>query len=424
MTSGIFVTGINTVAMIVAYPIHLHFLGYEQYGIWLLLATVLSFAHFGNLGVTTAVTKFVAEEVGRNNRVGAERYLFNASAILLVVGFLILLLLIVFKTYIAALFGLTDENETVVILLLPRIGILTVYLLFTQVLNAGLAGIGRLDITNYIQSGARIANVIVATILYALGQGIESLIVAYFCSYLVIHISSIFFFRSKAGIRFMKARYIDLACVKRLLSFGGRVVIGQILQLLISPFNKLLLSRYAGVTVIPIYEVGYSSILLIASFLETSFRPLMPEMSRLSATAVTTVTTRITSISKKALYLVSLVGFPTYLFLFALAPALFRLWLRSSFDNNIPYMFRVMLVGSLIYLYGMPANNLLLALGRVNHCLIARCLQALTNVVVAIVGLACLSPSHLPAQVAYAVAGGMISWSFYSISAKRYTLQG
>ena len=66
MASGVVVTVINAVAMMVAFPIYLHFLGYEKYGVWLVLATVLSFAQLGNLGIGQAVMKLVAEEYGRD----------------------------------------------------------------------------------------------------------------------------------------------------------------------------------------------------------------------------------------------------------------------------------------------------------------------------------------------------------------------
>ena len=51
MVSGVAATVLNTVVLAVAYPIYLHFLGYETYGVWLILATVLTFAQLSNLGI-------------------------------------------------------------------------------------------------------------------------------------------------------------------------------------------------------------------------------------------------------------------------------------------------------------------------------------------------------------------------------------
>ena len=47
--------------MLIAYPVYLGFLGYEKYGLWLTLATVLSFSQLGKLGINHAVIKVVAE---------------------------------------------------------------------------------------------------------------------------------------------------------------------------------------------------------------------------------------------------------------------------------------------------------------------------------------------------------------------------
>ena len=49
--SGVATSVVNVVLLAIAFPLYLHFLGYEKYGVWLVLATVLSFAQLGNLGI-------------------------------------------------------------------------------------------------------------------------------------------------------------------------------------------------------------------------------------------------------------------------------------------------------------------------------------------------------------------------------------
>jgi hypothetical protein len=62
MASGTVTTAINAVVMVIAYPIYLRFLGYEKYGVWLILATVLIFVQSGNPSINQAITKLVAEQ--------------------------------------------------------------------------------------------------------------------------------------------------------------------------------------------------------------------------------------------------------------------------------------------------------------------------------------------------------------------------
>ena len=95
MASGVLATVINVVAMAVAFPVYLHFLGYETYGVWLVLATVLSFAQLGNLGIGQAITKLVAEEHGRADIEGIQRYVTTALALLCLSGTVALIVILV-----------------------------------------------------------------------------------------------------------------------------------------------------------------------------------------------------------------------------------------------------------------------------------------------------------------------------------------
>lgn len=86
MVSGVVATVVNVVVLSIAYPVYLHFLGYETYGVWLILATVLTFAQLGNLGIGSAIMKLVAEEYGRGDIEGIQRYVTTALALLCLSG--------------------------------------------------------------------------------------------------------------------------------------------------------------------------------------------------------------------------------------------------------------------------------------------------------------------------------------------------
>ena len=68
MTSGMAMAVINIAIQLAMYPIYLHYLGYEKYGVWLILATILSFIQLrGNFGIKLAATKLVAEDHSKGN---------------------------------------------------------------------------------------------------------------------------------------------------------------------------------------------------------------------------------------------------------------------------------------------------------------------------------------------------------------------
>jgi len=379
MFSGVAVTVLNAAVLAVAYPIYLHFLGYEKYGVWLVLATVLSLAQLGDLGISQAIMKLVAEEYGRGNIEGIQQYVTSAVAILTAVGAVALVVVVALRTQIVGAFKLTGENAQMVSWLLPYIACLSMYVIVVHALNATLSGLGRMDLANCTQSAGRIAAVTTASALLYAGHGIESLLIGHIVSYVLIHVLSVVLIWRVAHIRLLRIRNLSRQRCKRLLRFGVGVCGGSLLNMLLSPFNKLMLSRYAGVSTIPVYEIAYNGSMQVRAVIAAGLRALMPEVSRLGANMTTRVRDRISRLNHGGLKLVFLVGAPVYAGLFAVSTSLFRIWLGRSFTEALPDAFRVMLIATFLSLICVPAYYTLLGLGRVRQCFYSQAMQTATN---------------------------------------------
>ncbi len=385
MASGTLTMVINTVVMIIAFPVFLHFLGYEKYGVWLVLATVLSFAQLGDLGIGPAIVKLVAEEHGRNDIKGVQRYITTALAMLCISGTVVLSVILVFKTQITMFFKLSDENARMVLWLLPYIGILSVYVFMVQALNAVLSGLGRMDLANYIQSAGRVVIVVVAGILLYNGRGIESLLIGYVTSYVLVHIASLVCIRRIARIRLLRMDNLDVHRGRGLLRFGSALLGGSIMVMLFDPFNKLMLSRYAGVSTIPIYDIAYRGSKQVRALIETGLRPLMPEISRIGANMTTYARNRITQLNRRAIRLIFLFGVPLYAGLIILLTPLLKFWLREQFVNELPIVFRIMLIGTFLSLFSVPAYYTLLGLGMVRYTLMSQIVSSAVNALIVLI---------------------------------------
>jgi O-antigen/teichoic acid export membrane protein len=268
-------------------------------------------------------------------------------------------------------FKLSDENAKMVLWLLPYIGILSIYVFMVQVFEAVLSGLGRMDLTNYIQSVGRVVAVIVAAVLLYAGQGIESLLIASIASYLIIHIAYIVCIWRIAHIRFLQVSNFDVYRCKRLLHFGGAVFSGSLISMLFNPFNKLMLSRYVDVSAVPIYEIAYQCAVQIRALLETALRPILPEISRLSGLATIVSAERIRTINRRLIKFILWYGSPFYVLLFLASGILMRVWLRENYNGTLLLPFRLILLGSFLNLMAVPAYHTLLGLGKVRNSIIS-----------------------------------------------------
>ncbi len=384
MASGMVTTVVNIAVMAAGYPIYLHFLGYEKYGVWLILAVVLTFAQLGDLGINPAITKLVAEEYGRKNVEGIQCYITTALAMLCLSGIIVLATVLIFKLQIIALFKLSSENAKLAAWLLPYIGILSIYIFIVNVFNAMLSGLGRMDLANYIQTASKVIAVAVATVLLYSGRGIESMIVSSAVSYLFIQVVSIICVRKMISIRILHISNLNAQCGQRLLHFGGAVFGSSLISMLLSPFNKLMLSRYTGVSSVPIYEIAFTGSMQVRGLFETALRALMPEISNIGANMTIQAKNRISQLNSRAMKLILIFGIPIYGVLAIFAPLLLRIWLGGKFTETLPGAFRIMLLGTFLSLLGVPAYYTFWGVGMVWYSTISHVILSGVNVLVVV----------------------------------------
>jgi len=422
MASGVAVTVINSAVLAVAYPLYLHFLGYEQYGIWLVLSTVLSFAQLGNLGIGPAVTKLVAEEYGRNNLEAVQQYVASAVAILVVSGATVVALILLFRTPIVALFKLSPENAKTVLWLLPYVGCLSIYVFVVNVVNAAVSGLGRMDLANFTQSAGMVAAVAIAAPLLYSGCGIVSLLVGSASSYVLVNIVGLILIRRMVPVRFLRRRNLSIGNCKRLLSFGLGLSACSWMNMLLHPFNRLILSRYVGVSAVPIYEIAVTTTLRIRGLIDVSLKALIPAASHISAVKTEQSRERIRAIGGKSLKVILLGGVPLYVVLLVVADPILRLWLRDDFASSLPWAMRVMLFSTFLTIPGVPAYYLLIGLGRIRHVFFGHALQSAVNVLLiafVIAGTHSLSLNGL----LYIFGFAMVLGAWYMVWQKRRALQ-
>jgi O-antigen/teichoic acid export membrane protein len=227
----------------------------------------------------------------------------------------------------------------------------------------------------------------------------------------MVHVASLLCIRRLVPLRIFSARNLDAQCGKRLLGFGGAVFGGSLISMLFSPFNKLMLARYVGVASIPVYEIAFASVMQVRALVDSGVRPLMPEISRLNGLATHQARDRMMVTYRRVMKLILFTSVPGYATLAILAPALLRVWRGQGFVEGLPTAFRIMLLGSFVSLFSLPAYHTLMGMGRVEYTLGAHVVQAVANLVVVVLA---VSASRVTVNtVVIAAASGMASVALY-----------
>jgi O-antigen/teichoic acid export membrane protein len=420
MASGLASSILGVGLTAVTYPLYIHYLGYEKYGLWLLLSTIVTFSQLGNLGISQAVSKQVAEAHGVADITGVRECVTNALGLLLVSGLIVLSVLLLGKARIISGLGLMPDNARIAASVIPYIGLLSVYVFIVDATNATLAGLGRIDLCNYSQFTAQLISAGLGIALVQSGAGIPGLLAGSAVSYVCLHAVSLY-----ATRRLLKGSLFVFGCLsikraKHLLGFGLSLTAGGILAMLLNPLNKIILARYAGLSAIPIYDLSFNGCMRIRNLFDSSQKAIIPEVSRLLARSRAQAYLHARALNRQS-YKIILYAAPLYVGLVAAATPLLRLWLGSKFDPASAFTVRVMLVGAFASLMGMPTYYSLIGLGYAKSIFAANLTQLVVNLSIIAFGVIVYSKASA-ALVVSSTAVGMacsaiwLAWSFTRVT--------
>ena len=206
------------------------------------------------------------------------------------------------------------------------------------------------------------------------------------------------------SIRFLHFTMSNLRTMKKLMKFGGGLLGANALLMLLTPFNKVIISRYVGVESVTVYEIAYNSTMYIRGIASAGLAALMPEISRLSAQANSNKT-RIRYLYSQSVKLMSLLGIPLFAVVFVFATPLLKLCLQDGFNPILPIAFKIMLIGAFISLLSIPAHFIIMGLGHSEKIFISHAIISMLNVIFVIIFIILISNLSVNAFVIAATLG-------------------
>jgi O-antigen/teichoic acid export membrane protein len=363
----------------ISYPVYLHFLGYEQYGLWLAVAIVLSFAQFGNLGLAPAVARKVAEDFARRDLASIRMTVSTGLLTLTAVGLVAVAGVLLFGGYIIGAMRLRPALAAQVHGLLPFVALLSLYVVQIEALNAVLVGLGRLDLSVGTQVLSNALSLAISASLLASGVGVISLPIASLAGYASLHLASLTLARRITGCGCLALRGFDLARLRELASLGSGLLACTVMNLLLGPLNKFALTRYAGPGSVPVYELAWALSMQLRNVLESGFRSLMPEVSRIAALGSSESLARIVSMNRRAIKLIFALGLPAFALVFVVAAPGLRFWLGARFRPETVPALGVLLAGCFLNLLGVPGYYTLIGLGKIKQIVASQFALTCTN---------------------------------------------
>lgn len=359
---------LNLLVVAVTYPAYIHYLGYERYGLWLVLATVLAFSRVGDMGISQALAKLVAEAKGNEDHEAVRGYLREAFKILALVGCLVgvtVALLLPFFTKSGC-----ESRE-----LLVHLALLAGFGVFMEAFPGMLSGLGRMDLGQGFVLLGRTLGALVSVVALSFDQGLMSFVWGTAVTYLCVWGCGVYLLHPHMSLSGAGTPHFR----SRLLKTGGGIVGGNILSLLMHPVSCLLLASHNGLAAVPIHDLAYRGAMQLRSVLEAGLRSLMPAFSHLEAS---NHLHHLFRIRRKAIFITLLGGGVIYASVaFCLEPFL-KVWLGKEYLTVLTEVCYITLSASFLSLIGVPLYYFAMGIGHVHLCFFTHLIQAVVNVVI------------------------------------------
>jgi O-antigen/teichoic acid export membrane protein len=379
MLAGLGLSAVSASVMAVSYAIYLRCLGYEQYGLWLILSTVIAFSQVGNLGISQAVTKKVAECWAARELPEISAHVTAACGVVIGSGMILVFFVVGLRYYLTSLLHLSSVDTKTVVLMLPFVAILSVYLFVVDISNATLNGLGRLDYCVTCQLIAQSSSLLSSVLFLWMRGGLWALFWGNVIGYASAHLVSICLAARIMGHVPLRIRLVRLRHVKNLLTIGGWMLGCATTNLLLNPINRGILARFGGVELVPLYDIPFNSCMRIRSLFDNSQKALVAEVSGLAAIGDYGKRRRIRQIYSRAFRLMLLAA-PMFMATIVCADPMLKLWLGKRYDPAMTNCFQAISVGVFAATLGIPAYYVLLGLGQAVSLFKANVIQALTNI--------------------------------------------
>jgi O-antigen/teichoic acid export membrane protein len=368
---------LSTLIALVLPPMLVHRLSSSEYGAWVLILQCSGYAALLDLGLQTAVGKFVAEYDAKTDLTANARVLSSAFAILCISAAVGGIAIAVLCWQVPELFHQMPQYLVGNV----RIGILAVGLSTVAALPFGaflatFTGLQRYGFPTALTVTTKTLSSAALIVLLLMHQGLISLASALSLFNVGSALGQFIGWKRYIGQRVGFALgFVDRQMAIKLANYAGIISLWTVGTLFVSGLDTIIVGHYDFRNT-GYYGISTSVVNFMVAIVGALFSPLMPAVSSLQSVRtpaqIGDLTTRAT---RYCTLLLCLFGMP---FLVGAFPLL-RLWVGNEYALRSALFLQVLVLGNVVRQIGLPYSVVVIATGKQHLATIASMAEAVVN---------------------------------------------
>jgi len=334
----------TTFLQILIIPYILLKLGSERFGIWALVSMIFGIFTALDLGTGTAFVKYFSEYHTKKEHENFNRVMVAGFLFMLTFSLVLIFIVILIKDQLVSFFNIPEDlkSESIFVFVLAAVifGTNNTFGVFQAILK----GLQRMEITNSINMICSTIYVVgIFGVLYY-GFGLRGLIVNQGIKIFLISLAAIYYSKKiNRNLKF-KFSYLDFKPIKEILSYGIKMQISSIANLVNLQTDKTIIGYFLNLTSITAYEIGQKISFFCRMIVGLVLSALVPAVSELEAAGKKQSILKLYERGNK--YIASFT-FPILIFTIVFANYLINLWMGIGFEKSI-YVARLLVCAVLV----------------------------------------------------------------------------
>jgi len=256
--AGYLATGINIAYTAASVPLALHYLGKSQFGLWSLAQQIVGYLFLLDLGVTSAVSRFIADHKDDVNGGDYGRMLLTGGIVFALQGILIVSVGLVFSIFAPALFAIPTPLARDFTNVLMLIASFSGFSVFCRSLSAPLWAFHRIDFSYLMGSVSLILGVVTLWLGFHFNFGIYSLAISGIPGAFLSPIMAFYFckkngFYPSAKSGWQMPTWPD---IRRVFAFGKDAALMSLGSQMVNASQIMIISRFVGLDAAATFSVG------------------------------------------------------------------------------------------------------------------------------------------------------------------------
>jgi len=306
-------------------------LGQSQLGVWDFCWSIVNYISLAELGMGSSVSRFVAVAVTKNDqrmlRETINSILFSQVALMSVAG---LLICAVFFLNHDQLLTIIPENADGALSVLFILSAAVVYQLICSSSRGIMNGLHRWDLTNIINTAGRIISSIAMIAALLIGDGLESIALAYLITTMAAESFRFFYaFRLADGL-VIHPRYFKIRTAMRMAKFGLGQFLFEGLPVFFTQAFNIIIMGLLGPASLAVFARTFALVKYIEMFVSRFSRIIVPSIASLSTTKDTA---EVQDLFLKCTKFSLAITIPCLILNCLFGPTLIRLWMGEDYVN-------------------------------------------------------------------------------------------